>query len=359
MRRADARHTVVAAVLTCLRLAGLVIALCASTLAICVPRAAAVPLPPSGAPLPGSSVQGADGDQADAAPWIDWATLEATGRVGHTPDPNAHDTMFSGGDKEDAPGDWDIVTKAGGVTPSQENILDAWSSVDEAGADTFLHLAFARAAGTGTSYLTFELNRDSRTWHNGNTMIPCRLERRRADQLPAVGQRRERDRAALDHVGHRPGDGLRDEGLARERVGAHRERRRPGRRQRRVDRQLAARQLRRHARPLRVRRDVARPRRAARSDGRHALRRVHLGLDAFALVDVGELQHAGLRRAAADRGAPVRRRWREVLRRERGRRSGPGRDRPGAVQDLRRLQRQRRPRPRSSRSRSPTPMGAT
>jgi hypothetical protein len=137
--------------------------------------AAAVELTPTPQPLPGSSFQGADGDQADAAPLFDWATLQSTGGVTHTPDQNAQDTAFSAG-KENEPGGWSLAVEAGGVKPSQANILDAWSSVDEQGANTFLYLAFARAAGTGTSFLTFELNRDRRLWDNGNARIPCRLE---------------------------------------------------------------------------------------------------------------------------------------------------------------------------------------
>ena len=141
-----------------------------------VPTAGAVPLPPTPTPLPGSTFQGADGDQADSAPWIDWTTLQGTGRVQHAPDPNAQDSAFKDGTKEDVPGEWDFANEAGGVKPSQENILDAWASVEETGADTFLSLGFARAAGTGTSFLTFELNRDGRLWDNGLARIPCRRD---------------------------------------------------------------------------------------------------------------------------------------------------------------------------------------
>ena len=98
-----------------------------------VPTAGAVPLPPTPTPLPGSSFQGADGDQADSAPWIDWTTLQGTGRVQHAPDPNAQDSAFKDGTKEDVPGEWDFANEAGGVKPSQENILDAWASVEETG----------------------------------------------------------------------------------------------------------------------------------------------------------------------------------------------------------------------------------
>jgi hypothetical protein len=143
-------------------------------LAVAAPGAGAVPLTTTPDPLPGSGFQGADGDQADAPPLSDWNGLQGAGKVQHAPDPNAQDTAFDGGSKENAPGEWDIVEEAGGVKPSQANILDAWSSVDTPASDTFLYLSFARAAGSGTSFLTFELNRDGRLWDNGRARVPCR-----------------------------------------------------------------------------------------------------------------------------------------------------------------------------------------
>jgi Prealbumin-like fold domain len=138
--------------------------------------AGAVTLPPSDSPLAGSGFQGADGDQDDTASYIDWAGTEAAGRVAHSPDPNAQDSAFHGGSKEDEPGEWDLVTQQGGVTPGKDNIRDAWSSVDQAGPNTFLYMAFARQDDSGTSYIAFELNRDARLWDNGRARIPCRLD---------------------------------------------------------------------------------------------------------------------------------------------------------------------------------------
>jgi hypothetical protein len=143
---------------------------------LAVPLAGAVPLPPTNNALPGSSFQGADGNQAPAPPLVDWATLQLAGRVEHSPDPNAQDNAFKDGSKEDEPGNWDIVNEAGGVSPAKANILDAWSSVDEVGANTFLYLAFAREEGSGESFIAFELNRDSQLWNNGQARIPCRRD---------------------------------------------------------------------------------------------------------------------------------------------------------------------------------------
>jgi hypothetical protein len=140
-----------------------------------------VPLPPSSPnPLPGSSFQGADGNQDNAAPLIDWQAMQAAGRVYHNPDENEQDTAFTGGSKENAPGEWDLTTEPGGVKPPKANILDAWSAVDHGGSDGFVYPAFARGGpgitrAGGTTYLTFELNHDSRLWENNeNATIPCR-----------------------------------------------------------------------------------------------------------------------------------------------------------------------------------------
>jgi hypothetical protein len=123
--------------------------------------------------LPGSNFQGADGDQDDATPLIDWQAMQAAGRVYHNPDPNAPDTAFKGGTKETRPGKWAFTTEADGVRPGKSNIRDAWSGFDPL-AEAFLYLAFVRERALGTTFLTFELNHDSRLWNNGLANIPCR-----------------------------------------------------------------------------------------------------------------------------------------------------------------------------------------
>jgi hypothetical protein len=139
--------------------------------------AVAAPLPGSPDPLPGSAFQGGDGDQADGAGHADWQGFAAARRVVHSADPNAADSAFAGGTKEDEPGGWAFTTENGGVNPGKDNIRDAWSAVDQPAGDTFLYLAFARQEkpnGNGTTFLAFELNQDARTWDNGHAEIPCR-----------------------------------------------------------------------------------------------------------------------------------------------------------------------------------------
>jgi len=149
--------------------AATVVALCA------IPAMAVGALTPSPSPLPDSSFQGADGDQAKGGRYIDWEALGA--RVVHNPDPNDQDTQFAGGTKEGDPAHWTFNTKEGGVTPAKANILDAWSAVDQPSSKTFVYLAFARNAPTGDTFLTFELNRAGGTWTNAaGVKVPCRRD---------------------------------------------------------------------------------------------------------------------------------------------------------------------------------------
>jgi uncharacterized repeat protein (TIGR01451 family) len=153
-----------------LRLLALVLASAAAAAS----PASAAELSPSNNPLPDSNFQGADGNQDDAARFVDWQAMDAAGRVRHSPDPNDEDSAFVGGSKENEPGNWDFTTEDGGVEPPKDNIRDAWSVVDQPDGNTFLYLGFTREASQGTAYLAFELNRDARLWNNGRADIPCR-----------------------------------------------------------------------------------------------------------------------------------------------------------------------------------------
>jgi hypothetical protein len=153
-------------------------ALLASAVALLAfaPAGVASTVPSSSTPLRGSTFQGGDGNQDDEGGYVDWQGLQAAGRVVHKSDPNAQDDAFAGGVKVLEPEDWDLTTADGGVSPGKNNILDAWSAVDQPAADTFLYLAFAREDGTGTAALTFELNRRGDLWDNGHADIPCRSD---------------------------------------------------------------------------------------------------------------------------------------------------------------------------------------
>jgi hypothetical protein len=146
-----------------------------------VPTAGAVPLEPTPNELPdpsdppgaGSGFQGGDGNQAPELGLDDWASLPPE-QVESLPDP-APDSQFGGG-AGDAPSTWYFdPNPPSGVSPGSSNILDSWSSVAEVDDNAFLYLAFHRAAGTGTAYLAFELNRDGQLWRNDQqARVPCR-----------------------------------------------------------------------------------------------------------------------------------------------------------------------------------------
>lgn len=133
-------------------------------------------LTPTQQPLPGSGFQGGDGDQADAPPLLDWAGAAGLGRVLHLPDPDADDDAFAGGTKDLEPEDWEFDIEDGGVTPGGSNIRDAWFSLEQSAGETFLYLGGLRESETGTTFLTFELNRDGRLWNNGRARVPCRRD---------------------------------------------------------------------------------------------------------------------------------------------------------------------------------------
>jgi hypothetical protein len=127
-----------------------------AALVVCVALCAApAPAFATLTPLPGSDFQGADGDQDDELPLVDWDALEAEGRVAHNEDSDTSDTTFAAGSKEGEPAHWSLDTTPGGVTPGKANILDAWSAVDQLPGRTFLYLSFARMAPTGATFLTF------------------------------------------------------------------------------------------------------------------------------------------------------------------------------------------------------------
>jgi len=160
-------------VVTCLGLAG--------------PALAAGPLNGGPAPLPGSTFQGADGnettptagdpDYAGLPERVDWQTFaNDPSRLTTSPDPQLQDSEFITGSHESDPNDWDFGTNDGGVTPDKANVLGAWGITDPLSNNTFLYLAFRRASdGNGATFYHFELNQRSTTWTNASgETIPCR-----------------------------------------------------------------------------------------------------------------------------------------------------------------------------------------
>jgi uncharacterized repeat protein (TIGR01451 family) len=137
-------------------------------------------LSPTPDPLTGSNFQGGDGNELAESGHSDWQTLASvppggSGFVANSPDSTTHDSCFgSPNQKQLNPGGWVFIDCGSGVSPAKTNLLAGWSSIDQAG-DTFLDLAFTREVQTGNTYLAFELNQQSGTFHNpAGYDVPCR-----------------------------------------------------------------------------------------------------------------------------------------------------------------------------------------
>ena len=127
-------------------------------------------------PLSGTTFQAGDGDQETSGDLRDWATV-APSPGATTPDPpTGGPNMFGEGSKEEAPGAWTLV----GREPSNKfDFLSAWAR-PESGERDDLFLAFRRDSPNGNTYLTFELNQDTRRWDNDGSastpVVPCRQD---------------------------------------------------------------------------------------------------------------------------------------------------------------------------------------
>ena len=127
-------------------------------------------------PLPGTTFQGADGDQLAQPPLTDWESLAAAGKVSTAVDPNDLDSIFAGGNKELDPGQWGFETAAGGATPGKDNILTSWYATELLPTGAHLYFGFNRASTTGNTFLGFELNQRASSWVNATgTVVPCRV----------------------------------------------------------------------------------------------------------------------------------------------------------------------------------------
>ncbi len=144
-----------------------------------------------------------------------------------------------------ARGSWDLTTEAGGVNPAKDNItrrLGRGSTRRGAGRLPIFRLR-ARGGGTAT-FVTFELNRDSRLWNNGNARIPCR---RTGDLRSRSSRTATATRRWWSHAGRRPPPTPTPAARLQDAHRRHRpqgRRRRPGHTHRRRHQHLPARRVR-------------------------------------------------------------------------------------------------------------------
>jgi uncharacterized repeat protein (TIGR01451 family) len=142
-------------------------------------------------PLPGSTFQGADGNQ-DATPdaggsgSTDWQSYAANSGVLHerldqpVDGTGTLDYFYKG--HESTPTDWVKDSVSGAITPAKSNALAQWSITDPLTSDVFFYFSFLReSTSNADSFYGIELFHDGHLWRNGNTNtdgtpteIPCR-----------------------------------------------------------------------------------------------------------------------------------------------------------------------------------------
>ena len=310
------------------------------------PAVASAQLTPSSTPLPGSTFQGADGDQLRGAasstgkgwrPRAAWCTTRTrTPRTRRSPAARRRALPF----------EWTFEDTPGGVTPGKSNIRDAWSAVDQTSGRTFLYLAFARDA-PGRHHVP-HLRAQPRRRHVEERQGRARAvppDRRHPRLVRDLGHQGGGVPAALEHGGHglwsgcdRTGtvepfttvqDNVEVQGaMNRGRIANHL----PGS----FGAEIPAVQF------GEVALDLDALLGQAFEGGCYAFGSIWMHSRSSTAYTVPD---AGLRRARADRPPDLRRRGREVLRPRRGRRARPERARHPRVPDLRRLQREREARP--------------
>jgi outer membrane protein OmpA-like peptidoglycan-associated protein len=122
------------------------------------------------ATLTGSAFDTSNGTEA-AATALTWQNVAGSPELGTE---LGGTTCFGAGNKELTPSAWTFVTGTA-CSPSKSDLLGMFSYNETTASDSFLHLAWDRAATAGDTFISFELNQSNATWTNtvGST-IPCR-----------------------------------------------------------------------------------------------------------------------------------------------------------------------------------------
>src|SRR5262249_17771301 len=134
----------------------------------------------SGAVLSPSTFEGNDGNMAvDTAGHTDWATvgLPVT-TLTDLPSGN-NDNAFGQGTKES---DTSVTIVSGSIPPNKNDLTKSYLSTDTVGGNTFLYLAWIRAANTGDAHIDFELNKATQTF-NATTVGSATITRTDGDLL--------------------------------------------------------------------------------------------------------------------------------------------------------------------------------
>ncbi|MEA2196391.1 MAG: large repetitive protein, partial [Solirubrobacteraceae bacterium] len=122
------------------------------------------------ATLTGSAFDTTNGTEA-AATALSWQNVASSPRLGTE---LGGTTCFGGGEKELTPSAWTFITGTA-CSPAKSDLLGMFSYAETTASNSFLHLAWDRAAISGDAFITFELNQSNATWTNtAGAIIPCR-----------------------------------------------------------------------------------------------------------------------------------------------------------------------------------------
>ena len=134
----------------------------------------------SGADLTGSTFESTDGNLiVDTAGHSDWKNVAGL-RTSIDQPSGSSDNSFGQGTKEDDPS----VTIVDGSIPDNKNDLTrSYLASETVGVQTFLYLAWERAANAGSANLDFELNQNATTGWDGSTTGALTINRTEGDLL--------------------------------------------------------------------------------------------------------------------------------------------------------------------------------
>ncbi|MFL5826336.1 MAG: hypothetical protein ACJ76V_07415 [Thermoleophilaceae bacterium] len=153
-----------------LRFVGAFAAIAVGALTVAVPAMSG-----SGCDAPGSCFAAADGDQLSGPGALaDWQSLAGTPELAQQLDPSPDD-VFTAGD-EGNPDAWAFGTTAT-VSPAKSDVLGYWASIERSGDSVLADLAFARAPGSGDSFVGIELNQRAAGYRKSGTVaVPTRTD---------------------------------------------------------------------------------------------------------------------------------------------------------------------------------------
>src|ERR1700745_1522147 len=126
----------------------------------------------SGAVLSPSTFEGNDGNMTvDTAGHTDWVSLAGNPGLQTLIDKpsGTSDNSFGQGTREN---DTTVTVVSGTIPPNKNDLTRSYIYNDQFNGNSFLYLAWERAANTGDAHIDFELNQHPTTGFNASTVGP-------------------------------------------------------------------------------------------------------------------------------------------------------------------------------------------